>query len=97
MLQAQERNVAGEKDGEALRGELVANRIARLARASLSWKLTDRQLEVLELVCQGRPNKVVANRLGCSEKTVEAHITGIMRRSRSENRCHLVARFWSEL
>jgi len=76
---------------------LHANRIERLARASVSWNLTDRQLEVLALVCQGRTNKVVADRLGCCEKTIEAHMVGILRRSRSENRCHLVARFWSEL
>jgi DNA-binding NarL/FixJ family response regulator len=50
---------------------LVAERAGR--RATI--ELTDREREVLELVGAGLPNKVIARRLGISEKTVKAHIT----------------------
>jgi DNA-binding NarL/FixJ family response regulator len=40
-------------------------------------QLSERELEVLGCVAQGHPNKVIAIRLGISEKTVKAHLTRI--------------------
>jgi DNA-binding NarL/FixJ family response regulator len=40
-------------------------------------KLSDRELEVLRCVVQGLPNKLIARRLGISEKTVKAHLTRV--------------------
>ena len=42
--------------------------------------LSQRELEVLELVAQGKMSKVVADDLGISERTVEAHRSHIMRK-----------------
>ena len=39
--------------------------------------LTAREREVLELLGEGLPNKLIARRLGISEKTVKAHITRV--------------------
>jgi DNA-binding NarL/FixJ family response regulator len=39
--------------------------------------LTDREREVLDLVGEGLPNKLIARQLGISEKTVKAHVTRI--------------------
>lgn len=39
--------------------------------------LTTRQLEVLSLLCTGRPNKVIARDLGLSENTVRVHVAAI--------------------
>ena len=39
--------------------------------------LSGREREVLECVAQGMPNKLVALKLGISEKTVKAHLTRI--------------------
>lgn len=39
--------------------------------------LTDRELEVLELVAQGCSNKGIADRLGLSSKTVDRHVSNI--------------------
>jgi len=39
--------------------------------------LTARQLDVLSLLCTGRPNKVIARDLGLSENTVRVHVAAI--------------------
>ena len=39
--------------------------------------LTPRQLEVLTLLCLGKPNKVIARDLGLSENTVRVHVAAI--------------------
>jgi DNA-binding NarL/FixJ family response regulator len=49
---------------------------ARAARPSAP-ELTQREAEVLELLGDGLPNKLIARRLGISEKTVKAHVTRI--------------------
>ena len=52
----------------------------RLA-ASLIARLTERQLEVMNLVVAGCPSKVIAHELGISQRTVETHRAAIMRRT----------------
>ncbi|MGE4331220.1 response regulator [Diaphorobacter sp.] len=39
--------------------------------------LTARQLDVLHLLCAGKPNKVIARDLGLSENTVRVHVAAI--------------------
>jgi len=41
--------------------------------------LSEREREVLALLVEGLPNKLIARRLGISEKTVKAHLTRIFR------------------
>jgi two-component system, NarL family, nitrate/nitrite response regulator NarL len=41
--------------------------------------LTERQIEVLRLVCRGQSNKEISSALGLSEKTVKAHVTAIFK------------------
>ena len=42
--------------------------------------LSPREREVLALLVDGMPNKVIALRLGISEKTVKSHLTNVFRR-----------------
>jgi DNA-binding CsgD family transcriptional regulator len=45
----------------------------------LRVRLTPRQREVLTLLCQGLPNKLICRRLNISAGTVKAHISSILR------------------
>ena len=54
-------------------GALIAARAEPRANAALSA----REREVLELVAEGLPNKLIARRLEISEKTVKAHLTRV--------------------
>jgi two-component system, NarL family, nitrate/nitrite response regulator NarL len=54
------------------------------------FRLTQRQLEVLDLISQGHPNKVIADYLGISEQTVKIHINQIFKELRVFNRTQAV-------
>jgi DNA-binding NarL/FixJ family response regulator len=43
-------------------------------------KLTGREQEVLDMVADGLPNKLIARGMGISERTVKAHLTNIYQR-----------------
>ena len=49
----------------------------RHKRRSAEEQLTERELDVLALVGDGLPNKLIARRLEISEKTVKAHLTRV--------------------
>jgi DNA-binding NarL/FixJ family response regulator len=55
--------------------ELLAARAGRREA-----ELSGREREVLELVTDGLPNKLIARRLGISEKTVKSHLTRVFER-----------------
>jgi DNA-binding NarL/FixJ family response regulator len=57
-----------------------------LRPCDLLAKLTPRQRQVLELLGQGRPNKVIAQRLAMCESTVKVHVRQIMRKLGATNR-----------
>jgi two-component system response regulator FixJ len=78
-------NRALEKDRE-MRGEL---RERDEIRRRMS-QLTPREREVLELVTQGKANKVIAGDLGVSQRTVEIHRARVMEKMRAGSLAHLV-------
>ena len=48
------------------------------ARATrVQAQLSEREREVLQCVTEGLPNKLIARRLGISEKTVKTHLTRV--------------------
>ena len=54
--------------------------VSARAERSGEVELTPREHEVLALLCDGLPNKLIARRLEISEKTVKAHLTNIFQR-----------------
>lgn len=51
---------------------------------------TPRQRQVLDLLCLGKPNKLIAHQLEISENTVKAHLRQIMKRLNATNRTEAV-------
>jgi|tagenome__1003787_1003787.scaffolds.fasta_scaffold20875508_1 DNA-binding NarL/FixJ family response regulator len=63
----------------------VAQRMAdSLTRASL----TSREIEVLQLVATGQPNKSIARQLGIELGTVKSHVSAIMAKLGASSRTH---------
>lgn len=56
-------------------------------------KFTPRQEQVLGLLREGLPNKVIAYRLDMRESTVKVHLRQIMRKMNATNRTQVVAAF----
>ena len=56
--------------------------------------LTPREREVLTLVADGLPNKLIARRLGIAEKTVKAHLTSAFARIGATDRTQ--AALWAQ-
>ncbi|HSV59740.1 MAG TPA: response regulator transcription factor [Variovorax sp.] len=69
-------------------GSRAANSAATLE--SLRNVLTERQVEVLQLLSQGKPNKLIGRSLGISEGTVKIHLAAIFRALNVRNRTEAV-------
>jgi DNA-binding NarL/FixJ family response regulator len=54
--------------------------------------LTERELEVLQLVTAGQRNREIASELGISENTVKFHLKNIVEKLHAQNRAELAAR-----
>ena len=52
--------------------------------------LSDREKEVVSLVCEGLRNKEIADRLFISEETVKSHLHSIFEKTDVSDRMHLV-------
>jgi DNA-binding NarL/FixJ family response regulator len=53
--------------------------VSLMPLSSQGIRLTTRQLEVLKLLLQGKPNKIIARELDLSEGTVKIHVAAIFR------------------
>lgn len=58
------------------------------------WRLTPRQIEVARLLSKGLSNKAIAAELNCAEKTVELHVTAVLRKAEVDSRAALLARIF---
>ncbi len=61
-----------------LNGELFAAAARTGNSGDAELHLTPRQSEVLELLCQGMSNKLIARQLALSENTVRSHVQAIL-------------------
>jgi len=64
-----------------------------MAAAGVGYRdlgLTERQAQVLALVVQGKPNKIVCRELNLAEGTVKIHVTAILKALGVANRTQAV-------
>ena len=85
--------------GSALDPEVVATLLAPRRRADALALLTPREREVLELMAEGRTNVGIARRLWLTDRTVETHVSSIIRKleltgSEEEHRRVLAVLTW---
>jgi two-component system, LuxR family, response regulator FixJ len=76
----------------AMRRALVSQQ-RRAAAADLRSRmmaLTSREDEILSMLIEGHPNKVIAARLGISVRTIEHHRAHIMEKARARSLSHLI-------
>jgi two-component system nitrate/nitrite response regulator NarL len=60
--------------------------------AGVQEPLTPREVEVLQLLAEGLPNKAIAARLGISDQTVKFHVASITGKLGAANRTEAVRR-----
>jgi two-component system response regulator FixJ len=71
----------------------VASHQGRAAAAAIKSRLTDltpRETEILAMLVDGQPNKVIAARLGISVRTTEHHRGHIMEKMQARSLSHLI-------
>jgi DNA-binding NarL/FixJ family response regulator len=75
------RGIRAAAAGDApLAARAASELLAERYEARPAAELTPREREVLAMVAEGLPNKLIARRLEISEKTVKAHLTRIFER-----------------
>ena len=52
--------------------------------------ITEREREVLSMVAEGDPNKLIASHIGTCERTVKSHLQSIMSKLKASDRTHAV-------
>ena len=81
--------------GESLVSPAIASKVLQRVRASgasrreadvIQSELSDREIEVLKLIANGKDNAMIAGELHISPKTVKNHISNILMKLQIENR-----------
>lgn len=89
------RGIASAAEGEALISPHIAAKVLQRVRASstqpeiekaIRSELSDREIEVLKLIANGKDNAQIAKELFISPKTVKNHISNILMKLQIENR-----------
>lgn len=67
----------------------------RIAAARTNWQLTRAEARVFERLGRGTSNKTIARDIGCSIRTVELHVSSILKKARARSRAELIAKLWA--
>jgi two-component system, NarL family, response regulator LiaR len=70
----------------SIASKLMQEYAGEQARADTSEALTDREMDVLRLIAQGRSNREIAREFVLSEKTVKTHVSNILAKLRLSDR-----------
>jgi len=86
--------------GQAVLNSRVATRLVQEFRGeqrdeqNLFTELTERELDVLRLIGQGKNNQEIANQLFISEKTVKTHLSNILNKLHLNDRTQAAVLAW---
>jgi DNA-binding NarL/FixJ family response regulator len=69
---------------------IAPNAIAKMAMSLQSRGLTRREADVLRLIMQGLPDKIIAHRLSRSVETVKSHVRSILVKLKASSRVEAV-------
>ena len=69
---------------------------ARRDQPNAFTELSERELDVLKLIAEGRNNAEIAERLVISEKTVKSHVSNILDKLHLEDRTQAAVYAWRE-
>ena len=93
------RAVRSASRGDVIFGPVIAERVreyfagSRRADNSRAFpQLTERELEILELIARGESNRAIAERLVLSEKTVRNHVSNIFAKLQVADRAQAMVR-----
>ncbi|ACE89067.1 helix-turn-helix transcriptional regulator [Rhizobium phaseoli] len=75
--------------------DVARNNALKLRRDSIS-ALTTREVQILDLICKGTQNKIIADKLHLSENTVKVHVRNIYKKMNVRNRTEAASRFFNE-
>lgn len=75
--------------GKAFIQQLISQSAANAVSESELEGLSDRELNVTQLVAQGLSNRDIANEMGITERTVKAHLTSIFKKTNTKDRLAL--------
>jgi DNA-binding NarL/FixJ family response regulator len=71
---------------------MTSKAVQGLEETDFAEPLTAREVQVLELLAEGLPNKAIAGRLGISDQTVKFHVASISGKLGAANRTDAVRR-----
>ena len=60
------------------------------SKTQLSANLSDRELEIIAAIADGLTNEDIATRLDISKRTVDNHVSNILKKTSTDNRVALV-------
>lgn len=63
---------------------------SQIAEHASDTYLTRREIEVLQLIAAGNPNKLVADKLSVTEETIKMHVKSILSKLSANDRTHAV-------
>jgi DNA-binding NarL/FixJ family response regulator len=73
--------------------ELAAAGVVLAPESRIAALLTNRELEVLQLMAEGATNAEIARQLVITEGTVKSHVKHVLRKLRAGNRVAAVSRY----
>jgi len=78
------------KNGKQFLSKRIVKALANNKYTSKKCRLTNRELQVLTLICKEHTNKEIAKKLNISVRTVDAHRRNILQKTNSNNTAGLV-------